>query len=228
MDDPVAVPLKGGPGLMFLFRPDPAAGILATDCVRGEPFLVLFRPLANPFLRQRSSSLLLSEVTAESLVSAWKRIRDDFGSGDDRHKIRVPFPTRHNMDVDVTRNASSPRVPDIHPDIEALGVKSLPQNLNGSIEHMKKIESFLILQFFQRRDVAIRHEQKMTVIVRIKVEHQESMEGTMHEKVFGIFFGRGAEGAAENASVKFFFDHDIFFAPRRPDLIHVGMSFSLP
>jgi 4-amino-4-deoxy-L-arabinose transferase-like glycosyltransferase len=95
----------------------------APETPSGAPLLVVFgRGITE-----------LSEVRTQPIIRYVKFLRDQLGSADDRHKIRIAAPARHDVHMQVFGDAGAGDVAEVHAQIMAMRLVFLVQHSNTTL-----------------------------------------------------------------------------------------------
>lgn len=154
------------------------------------------------------------------VVSRFQRIRDHLRSREDRHEIRISSPPRHHMKMHMPRNSCSTGSAQIQTDVETVRVEGLSKQPQSDVKQLEKIESLLVFEVLEGRDVAIRDQHEVTIRVRVTIQKEETLTGSIKEKILFIFFREGTTIATKETSGGPSLAKDIGFPPRSPDPVH--------
>ena len=110
-------------------------------------------------------------------------------TGTNRHKICVTIPARHNVNVQMSRQAGTGAFAEIDADIETVRFHGKCQGLFGLADEGHHLSHFIVGDFFELADVPQRRDKQMAVIVRKAVEYHYAMPCPPQNNVGGIVLG---------------------------------------
>jgi len=140
------------------------------------------------------------KLGAELRVSRLEVLGQDAGVVDGCHEVGVAGPAWQHVNVHVVRNACSACRSEVHAHVEACRRISLTQR---SLRPFRKVHE-LIRNLFRHRIeltcVQVRNDHQMSGDVRVKIQENESMLGTVKDEVGLVVLGV-ARNAAKNAAL---------------------------
>src|SRR5690242_15861274 len=144
---------------------------------------------------------------------------------DHRHEVSVAFPARHDVPMQMVRDTGAGAFAEIHPQIDAAGIKCMANDLNGSAQRIIEIAKFVARQPGRITLVTFRSKQQVPVVVRVLVHHDDGVMGLSQNQ-------RGPEIVlpilgAKNTAFVLGPLIDIGHPPRSPKLFHSSSPSSL-
>lgn len=155
----------------------------------------------------------LSDGLAQLAVGIFEVIGHDFHIGQHGHKVGVAVPTRHDMKMDMLGNSGPGNFPLVDAHVEALGIHGLMKGAQAKLRRLHDVGQGGRIQLLDTRNMLIRSNHQVAVVVGVEIEHHKAMLAAMHDKV--IFVPLPGRFGAENTA-RFFFSVDIRHAPGRP------------
>jgi hypothetical protein len=153
------------------------------------------------------------EVRKQPLVGFFQVLGNDPHLGQSGHEIRISLPAGNNVKMKVVENPGSGNLPQIHSHVEAIGMKSIPQDFNRSAHMVKKICHLFFLQFLDLIHVPHGGNHDVGVGVRVSVEHDQGKGSLVEDQPF--LNGLTIHGA-KDASLPFLIGQDVFHSPWGP------------
>lgn len=96
------------------------------------------------------------------------------------------------MEMKVPGKSRAPRSSQVEAHVESLRPQHFAKCLDRHPEKSVEVQRFLLIEIFERRDVAVRAHHHMTVIIRIKVEDQETVAGAPEDEMLPVVLSRAA------------------------------------
>ncbi len=126
-----------------------------------------------------------------------ERLGNDVSSSQRRHKVVIATPAREQMPVEMAWHAGAGHTPQVEPYVKPFSLHSLLQHSDQPCELMLYGQVFDIFQIRQLADMPQRGNQQMTVLIRITVEHHQTVGTSVDNQIFTIM--PVGQSAAEEA-----------------------------
>jgi len=78
--------------------------------------------------------------------------------------------------------------PNIHPDVESMGMETCFQHPYGGLQQVKKLLQLVVIQLLQVEAVALGNDHQMPVRIRIFIHDYKHVLTLMEDEVFFILF----------------------------------------
>ena len=102
-------------------------------------------------------------------------LRHQASLADDRHEIGIAFPARHDMPMEMSLDAGAGAFAEIHAQVDAAGIEGVADNFDGLAQHFVKLAKYFAGQLGEIVFVTFGCDQKMAVVVRVFVHHDDRM-----------------------------------------------------
>jgi hypothetical protein len=135
--------------------------------------------------------------TEKFLVAGCEIFRYDSSFPNSRYEIRVPYPTRHDVNVNVIGHPCSRRDTQVHTQIEARWIVNFSKSSLALLGEIHHFISGLFRCPIKITNVLVRHYQEMAADIRIEVEHHEVVAGSVQNQISFIVLGV-VQNATEN------------------------------
>lgn len=149
------------------------------------------------------------------LVNAVEVLRHDFNVGENRHKIGVAVPARHDMQVQMTGKTRSGTLSLIYAHIVAIGIHRLIDDAQGKLRlhhHLRQRGRFYQIE---RANMSKGGYHEMPIIVWVAIEHDKTMLASIEDIILCVLLLGGQR--AKNAALPLRgLRLDIVHAPGRP------------
>ena len=148
-------------------------------------------------------------------------------SREDRHEIGVAVPARDNVDVEMIGDARAGGAAEIDSDVESVRLHHLGQGILAAPGQFDQIAQLLLRQPVQIGRSGVRHDEQMSAIVGIAIEHGET-SAFAHDDIIGdIIAGLGDALEKPGRSGGRFGSQNVGNSPRRVQRFHQGNASGL-
>src|SRR5512143_3290638 len=89
----------------------------------------------------------------DALIGLFKRLWQDADPADGGHKVRIAFPTRDDVDVDMPQHARAGRLTDVHTDVKALRSVDILQDRGAAGGEFHHFGTSIWVEFFEAGDM---------------------------------------------------------------------------
>ena len=113
-------------------------------------------------------------------------LADDFGVTADAHKVRVPVPSRDNMQMQVTGQSRSAASAEIHPDIEAVRFDCQRQGLLRFPDELGKFQKLDVCRHLELGNVPGRRDEYMAVVIGKAVQYDDAFVRSPEYEVLAV------------------------------------------
>ena len=158
------------------------------------------------------------KLRPQPLVRLWQRLGQQAGFADDGHKVRIGDPAGENVHVDVSGDTGARGLADVHPEVDAVGLVKLGQDVFEAAAQGHHLSGNGFGQGVEAIDVIVRDYHDMTRGIGISVQNDEIVPGAMDDE--GFFVVPEGQQIAEYAAIGFVDGRDVSIAPRRPKIVH--------
>jgi hypothetical protein len=113
-------------------------------------------------------------------------LADDFGVTADAHKIRVPVPSRDNMQMKMSRQPRTAASAEIHTYIEAVGLDGQRQGLLRFPDELGQFQQLGVGCLFETGNMTDRCNQYVAVVIGKAIQYDDAFVCSPEYEVFAV------------------------------------------
>lgn len=115
-----------------------------------------------------------------------ERLGNDVHISQDGHEVRVTIPARHNVPVEVSRQAGTSDLSQVQSDVEAVGRHGPGEHFGQFPQQLSAFQKFAVIEVGQMSLVGIGGDQQVAVVVGEPVQHDKHVLATVKDKVVPV------------------------------------------
>ena len=102
------------------------------------------------------------------------------------HKMRIPNPSRDDMEVEMFLNPRAGDLSYVHADIKTLRPEGFLETLHRPLRHFHEVKGFFIGKFGDGVDMPVRDHHEVAVVVGIEVHHHKAHGAPVKDEVVPV------------------------------------------